>query len=231
MPNMNAGFCIFFDWVEVLNDLDPADAMAVIRAIADYEKNGVDPVEAVPKHVRAVMFAQIKRREQVSEARAKAGRASAEARSVDVCSNNAEQNSTSVEQDATTITKTITETITKTDNNNIYTSSNEEVSRARKRFVPPTIGEIRDYCNENGYRIDADAFIDHYQSVGWKVGNKPMKDWKAAVRTWARRDREKMPKKGETSFDTDDFFELAQKRAYSDTELSGISKKLVGVTA
>lgn len=222
MPNMNAGFCIFFDWVEVLNDLDPADAMAVIRAIADYEKNGVDPVEAVPKNVRAVvrlMFAQIKRREQVSEARAKAGRASAEARSADVCSNNAEQNSTSVEQDATTITKTITETITETDNNNIYTSSNEEVSRARKRFVPPTVGEVRDYCNENGYRIDADAFIDHYQSVGWKVGNKPMRDWRAAVRTWVRRDKERgiKPKvPAESSFDENEWMRTNLKRIYGE---------------
>ena len=67
-----------------------------------------------------------------------------------------------------------------------------------------------------------------------------MKDWRAAVRTWVRRDREKMPKKGETSFDTDDFFEASLKRSYangvartdtSDAALLSALKASVGVTA
>lgn len=61
----------------------------------------------------------------------------------------------------------------------------------RKRFTPPTPTEVNEYCNEKGYNIDADAFIDFYESKGWKVGNQPMKDWKAAVRNWVRRDNEK----------------------------------------
>lgn len=62
-------------------------------------------------------------------------------------------------------------------------------SRKRgKRFVPPTVHDVRAYCNESGHYIDADAFIDFYTSKGWKVGKNPMKDWKAAVRTWAKRD-------------------------------------------
>jgi hypothetical protein len=37
--------------------------------------------------------------------------------------------------------------------------------------------------------VDPEEFVDFYTSKGWKVGKNPMKDWKAAVRTWARRDK------------------------------------------
>lgn len=54
------------------------------------------------------------------------------------------------------------------------------------RFVPPTLGEVQSYCWERHNNVDAQKFIDHYSSNGWKVGRNPMKDWKAAVRTWER---------------------------------------------
>lgn len=55
-----------------------------------------------------------------------------------------------------------------------------------RRFTPPTIDEVRDYCIERGNNVDADTFVNFYESKGWKVGKEPMKDWKAAVRTWER---------------------------------------------
>lgn len=64
----------------------------------------------------------------------------------------------------------------------------------KRRFTPPSHAEVQEYCTEKGYRMDAYAFIDFYQSKGWKVGNQSMKDWKAAVRNWHRRDGEKTPK-------------------------------------
>lgn len=57
-----------------------------------------------------------------------------------------------------------------------------------RRFVKPTVEEVRAYCEERQNNVDPEAFIDFYESKGWKVGNQPMKDWKAAVRTWERRD-------------------------------------------
>lgn len=56
----------------------------------------------------------------------------------------------------------------------------------RKRFSPPTIEEVKAYCDERKNRVDPQRFIDYYESNGWKVGKNPMKDWKAAVRTWER---------------------------------------------
>ena len=56
----------------------------------------------------------------------------------------------------------------------------------RKRFVPPTLEEVKDYCFERNNNVDAERFIDYYTSNGWKVGKNPMKDWKSAVRTWEK---------------------------------------------
>ena len=56
------------------------------------------------------------------------------------------------------------------------------------RFTPPTIEEVTAYCKERGNRVDAQQFIDFYTANGWMVGKNKMKDWKACVRTWERRD-------------------------------------------
>ena len=57
-----------------------------------------------------------------------------------------------------------------------------------KRFTPPSKQEIEQYIEENGYSVDADRFIDYYTANGWMVGKNHMKDWKATIRNWERRD-------------------------------------------
>ena len=58
-----------------------------------------------------------------------------------------------------------------------------------KRFTPPTVEDVRAYCTERKNKIDAQAFVDFYESKGWKVGNQSMKSWKASVRTWESNNR------------------------------------------
>lgn len=58
--------------------------------------------------------------------------------------------------------------------------------KEKLRFSPPTIDEVTVYCQERGNRVDPQRFVDFYASKGWRVGNQPMKDWRAAVRTWER---------------------------------------------
>lgn len=60
--------------------------------------------------------------------------------------------------------------------------------KSRKRFRPPSVEEVEEYCFERNNRVDAEKFVDYYTSNGWKVGKNPMKDWKAAVRNWERKD-------------------------------------------
>lgn len=61
----------------------------------------------------------------------------------------------------------------------------------RKRFTPPSVDEVREYCNEINATISPDAFVDYYAAQGWAYGKsgKQMKDWKAAVRNWQRREK------------------------------------------
>ena len=74
---------------------------------------------------------------------------------------------------------------------------------ARKRSSTPSVDEVREYCFERGNGVDAETFVDFYASKGWKVGNAPMKDWKAAVRTWEKRDNRAAPRA--KPIDTNDY--------------------------
>ena len=63
-----------------------------------------------------------------------------------------------------------------------------ERKKVRKRFSPPSVDEVSAYCQERGNTVDAQTFCNFYASKGWRVGSQPMRDWKAAVRTWEKRD-------------------------------------------
>ena len=54
------------------------------------------------------------------------------------------------------------------------------------RFAPPTLEEVKAYCEERNNKVDAEKFIAFYTSNGWRVGKNPMKNWKAAVISWEK---------------------------------------------
>jgi DNA-directed RNA polymerase subunit RPC12/RpoP len=55
------------------------------------------------------------------------------------------------------------------------------------RFVRPTQLELKEYSVSIKFDLDCDNFLNHYDSKGWKIGTGAMKDWKAAVRTWKKK--------------------------------------------
>lgn len=67
--------------------------------------------------------------------------------------------------------------------------SGEKISPqpSRKKFVKPTLEEVRNYCIERKNNVNPEKFIDFYESKDWYIGKNKMKDWKAAVRTWEGR--------------------------------------------
>ena len=81
-----------------------------------------------------------------------------------------------VKKDSTPIVKNLKDNTTILNNNTTY--SNKK----------PFIDEIKEYCLERNNDIDAEQFYDFYESKNWYVGKNKMKDWKAAVRTWERRE-------------------------------------------
>lgn len=88
----------------------------------------------------------------------------------------------------TTVTDTVTDTVSVTDN--------KKSTPKKRRFVPPTVDEVKAYCAERKNNVDAERFIDYYSSQNWKKANgRPLEDWKAAVRTWEKNsyDKPKQP--------------------------------------
>ena len=91
---------------------------------------------------------------------------------------------------------------------NPYTNDGAAGKRSEDgEFVPPDAETVKAYCQERRNSVDADTFVDHYTSNGWMVGSTPMKDWKAAVRSWEKRDGRghtpkgtPAPKKGTAGF-------------------------------
>lgn len=84
-------------------------------------------------------------------------------------------------------------TVTVTDNKHITLSKDDDVNNklnnlitVNNKFIPPTVEEVEAYCQERDNEVDAEHFVDFYESKGWMVGKNKMKNWKACVRTWER---------------------------------------------
>jgi hypothetical protein len=118
------------------------------------------------------------------------------------------------------------EDVTENENENIteviIVDANEKKT-VRKNFVKPDENDVYNYMGElnvtGGNFLSeeklitfARTFMDHYQSNGWIVGKASMKDWQSTVRSWMRREWEKI--KNNTSKNT-----LQDERAKQHNEL------------
>lgn len=106
-----------------------------------------------------------------------------------------------------------------------------EPKKRGKVFVKPTIPEVAVYCIQQQNNIDAKAFVDFYDSKNWYVGKNKMKDWKAAVRTWEKRNGSNgqgqntgFDKRGRTEKVSDKLDEIAKR----DIEQNGFTSDLGG---
>ena len=73
---------------------------------------------------------------------------------------------------------------------NMHNDNMREEKIKEEEFVPPTVEMVKAYCKERGNVIDPEMFVAYYDSIGWVRGKYPMKDWKAAVRSWEKYDAE-----------------------------------------
>jgi hypothetical protein len=91
--------------------------------------------------------------------------------------------------------------------NDQQTTTNKNVKKERNIFMRPSVEEIKAYCLDENLNLNAQTFIDYYDSNGWKVGKNNMKDWKATVRRWAK-------PKDEIEMVNDPLYEQAKKLGY-----------------
>jgi hypothetical protein len=84
-----------------------------------------------------------------------------------------------------TNTNTSTSTNTSTETKNIKGNADKSANSRTKKFVPPTVEEIAEYCQSRQNNISPQKFFDHYSVADWHdaKGNK-VKNWKQKVITW-----------------------------------------------
>lgn len=170
----------FFEAVE---DLPPEDFKQAVTAIMRYALDGTaDDVKGVAKSILIMARPQIDKNNKRYENGTRGGRKP---------------------NDNQTITKAEPKCISPKPNVNVNVNDNVNdikentlKSVKEKRFAPPTPENVSEYCREKGLNVDADRFVDFYESKNWYVGKNKMKDWKAAVRNWARSQRQESTAKG-----------------------------------
>ena len=97
---------------------------------------------------------------------------------------------------------------------NIYRESGEQAPTPSKtiKFIPPTIEQVNEYCLERSNGIDAEQFVNFYTAKNWMIGKNKMKEWKACVITWEKRNKDN-PKQNFKSSEEQAIQELKQKYA------------------
>ena len=66
---------------------------------------------------------------------------------------------------------------------------NNNIGGKTKKFIPPTVDQVQEYCDERANNINAELFVDHYTANGWYRGKNKIKDWRGCVRTWEKRNK------------------------------------------
>ncbi len=113
---------------------------------------------------------------------------------ISICNYNQYQTDGTTDNTASNTTdeqQTVQQTSANNNNNNSNNENTDNKGKGKsKRFVPPTLDEVKNYCLERRNDVDPEKFINHYTANGWKVGGKaPMKDWQAAVRNWEKSEK------------------------------------------
>ena len=70
----------------------------------------------------------------------------------------------------------------------IKSITDEPLKRSQK-FIPPSVEQVENYCQERNNHINPNQFVDYYIARDWQLGKVKMKDWEATIRTWERRQK------------------------------------------
>lgn len=187
---MKDSFIFYRSFKDSLSELSADDKLLMYEAISDYALNKTEPnLSGFPKAlfslIRPQLDANWKRFENGSKGGAPKGNKNALKTTDKQPTNNQKQSKTIGKQPNVNVFN-VNENVFNENNTPPNPLKGEKSESASKKFIIPTIEEIRQYCEERKNNIDPEYFIDHYTSNGWMVGKSKMKDWKAAVRKWEK---------------------------------------------
>lgn len=159
-----------------------ADRAAAYDAICAYALYGIEPdIDRMPD-AAAIAFELSKPNLDASKRKAISGKAGGKAKQTgSKAEANGKQNASKMEANGKQ-----EQTASEKENEKENKKEKENECYIRARFTPPTLAQVAEYCRERNNGVDPQRFLDYYTANGWKVGKNPMKDWKAAVRTWEK---------------------------------------------
>lgn len=177
----------YYDWIEQTAALSDAERGRLFIAILEYARSGLEPKLDGRESILFPVFQSVVDRDNeknavLAENGAKGGKNSKANLS------KSKQNEANLSKSKPTNNKRHNTQDIRHNTQDIEQKTQDGVLTRATRFTPPTVNEVAEYCGERGNGVDPERFVDFYASKGWKVGKEPMKDWKATVRTWERRD-------------------------------------------
>lgn len=206
---------IYRNMVDSVRNLDQADFQPIVMAIFDFALDGKEPENLTPMQYAVFNMTRVnieksnERRRNKAEyekkrrERKKAEREALKSNSVDNAWTSVDNESKCVdvrsdkEKEKEKVKEKVKENEKEkekekvkenlSNNSNIYLCGGKIPPQTPiKKFVKPTVEEVRNYCLERNNNVNPEKFVDFYESKDWYIGKNKMKDWKAAVRTWER---------------------------------------------
>lgn len=175
---------------ETIRPLSAAQKGDLLDAIFCHVRGEEEPdLDPMTRMAFRFMAAQLDRDqekwEEVCRKRSEAGKKSAEVRARTAKATNVDF----VEQCLTNPTDTESESESDPETETESDSDSEAVAVSEPDPVPPPVEAVAAYCAARNNHIDAEKFCDYYAARGWMLGRERMVDWRAAVRSWERRER------------------------------------------
>lgn len=181
-------FVFYKSFYEAINNLSKEDQLEVYNAICEYSFN-----ENIPETLTGVakaMFILMKPNIDSANARYRASVENGKKGGRPKKKETQQKPNQNLDKTQQKPNQNLNDNVDDNVDDNVNYNIDNINNASKSKFQKPTLEEVKQYCLERNNKIDAEYFIDHYNSNGWKVGKNSMKDWKAAVRTWERRDKE-----------------------------------------
>ena len=177
--NAEEAFVFYRSFFEAMESLGDADRLALYDAIARMGLYGEQPKLPLEAQRLFVLIVPqlVANRKKRAEGR-KGGRFSK--------TNGSSEKETSGSENAEPKEKEKEKENEKEKEKDFSFPENAAAAGAEKKETIPSLGEIETYVQSAHLPVDAEHFYNYYEANGWRMGQNPMQDWKAALKAWAR---------------------------------------------
>ena len=208
---------VFTDFKEFMEPLNDEEKGRLFVAMLDYAQDGSEPgLEGNERFVWAMAKRIIDREAAAYESKVKhlwrgAAPVSEEASPVSEAQSSVSYKEKEYEKDKEK------ENEYEKEEENEKASLQEYVCVPKEKEAPvtgphiPEREEVETYCRERKNGIDPEYFFNYYAAKGWKVGQDPIQDWRAMIRTWERRDAQRSSGPGDISSAVQGVLNMAQR--------------------